>query len=65
MAVRSPYSEPYGRTLHGAASRNLVSRGNPARRNRWLNQPTLTMDTIGAVGRVAAIFTLITPSHYC
>jgi hypothetical protein len=41
-----------------------VSR-HPARRNPRLNQPTLTMDTIGAVGRVAAIFTLITPSHDC
>jgi hypothetical protein len=34
----------------------------PARRNPWPDQPTLTMDTIGAIGRVAAIFTLITPS---
>lgn len=41
------------------------SRGAPARRNPRLNQPTLTMDTIGAVGRVAAIFTPITPSHSC
>jgi len=38
------------------------SRG-PARRNPRLNQPTLTIDTIGAIGCVATIFTSITPSH--
>ncbi len=41
------------------------SLGHPALRNPRLNQPTLTMNAIGAVGRVAAIFTLITPSHDC
>lgn len=46
----------------GAASRAIEPCRVPARRNPRLNQPTLTMDTIGAVGRVAAIFTLITPS---
>jgi hypothetical protein len=30
-----------------------------------LNQPTLRMETIGAAGFVAAIFTPITSSHDC
>jgi hypothetical protein len=59
---------------HPGAAGCTLSRGgepdhralpSPARRNPRLNQPTLTMDTIGAIGRIAAIFTLITPSHDC
>jgi len=54
-----PVDHASGRPHEGTAGRTQ-SHGPPL--NPWLNQPTLRMDTVGAVGRVAAIFTPITSS---